>query len=211
MKDHTYQAFFANEDLPVLTDMITRLNITHDTYEIEELNEVFEANVRKGKEKGRSSLSPATLILSNGKKLRPRQVIKSDDLVCNNGIDQALDLMRGVATARFRYLGLGSGGNITPTVSDTTLVTEHTIVSRIDMNDLQKGWREPSGLKMLFGGILGEIGSLTVTEFGIFTNSTGGQMLNHNNFQPRSISRSSLRFILFFSSVIEFVPKATGI
>jgi hypothetical protein len=210
MKDHTYQAFFANEDLPVLTEMITRLNITHDTYEIEELNEVFEANVTRGKGKGKSSPA-AALILSNGKKLRPCQVIKSDDLVCNNGIDQALDLMRGVASARFRYLGLGYGGNVTPSVLDTTLVTEHTAVSRIDMNDLQKGWREPSGLKMLFGGILGEITALTVTEFGIFTSSTGGQMLNHNNFQPRSISRSSLRFILFFSSVIEFVPKATGI
>ena len=193
-RDWTYLAAFHKKDLPSLEEMAKHIRETHDTDMIEDINQRFE-----NKDKH----------LNNG--IEILGITKTEDVMTDPGLRSIIDNAMGIGT-RMQYMATGSGPTSTPSTSDIALAAEHS-PPRIDMN--VQGWREPIGMKMFYGGISGEVGPSTVNEIGIFTTSSGGIMLNHENFGANNLVRSAASQIglevyrtnvFIFSVVVEFCP-----
>ena len=167
--------------------MIREINETHNTDIIEDLNNRLE---RRDSE------------LGNGIKIQG--VTKSEDLAANVGLQQCINLVLGTSSTRWRYMGYGTG-TTAATTADTALTAE--VSPRVDMT-LFGGWREAVGMKLFFGGILGESVGLSVRETGVFNNPSGATILNHNVFANNPLSRNAFQSVFMFSSVIEFCPVA---
>lgn len=187
VKDWAYLAAFKRKDLPSLYEMVAKINETHDTDLIESFNEKCEQKIN-----------------CENTSLPFEQVIKSDDLVVTAGLQQNINIILGTSATRWQYMRHGIGGSTAATIAQTALTTEGA--GPIDMATFA-GWREPVGMKLYFGGILGETVAVTnITEAGVFNASVAGIMLNRNCFPNNSLQRSLNTLVFIISSVIEFCP-----
>lgn len=197
-RDWAYAATFDKKDLPSLQDMARYIRETHDTDMIEVFNTRCEQKL---------NFSTESTELDNG--IEIQSVIKTEDIVVNVGLQQCINLIIGTSSIRWGYMVSGSGPAATPSISDTALAAEHS--PRTNMNT--NGWTEPKGMKLFFGAIVGGLSPLTITELGVNTASSGGILLNHENFGNNTLGRSSTDSIVanqifILSIVVEFCPVA---
>lgn len=194
-RDWAYMASFKRKDLPSLYEMARQIQQTHNTDIIEDFNQKCEQQIN-GK-------NPELRI--GDKTIGFEQVVKSEDLVVLGGLDQCIRIIQGTSAVRWQYMVVGTGGNIAATTAQTALTTEGT-PPRIDMS--LQGWRESVGMKLFFGGVLGETGSFLsgVDEIGVFNSSAGTTMLNRIAFNPNPLSRTFGANVFILSSVVEFCP-----
>lgn len=129
----------------------------------------------------------------------------ADDLAVNAGLDQCIRLIMATSTALWRYMEIG-GSNNSATLGDTALFSPYTI-TRCDMSLL--GSREPVGMTIRFLAIFYEgFPTTTIKECGIFSQVTGGILLNHNTFKENPLNKIVNQQAAIISSVIEFCPRA---
>jgi hypothetical protein len=192
-RDWAYLAAFNEKELPSLQQMIKQVNETHNTQIIEDFNSRCEQRIKEG----------------------DHTVTKSEDLVVNAGLQQSINLILGTSSTRWRYISFGAG-TTAANVSNTSLGLDASgsLSPRVDTT--VQGWNEAVGMKLFFGGVLGEsiyqINS--ITELGIFTSLTIGTMLNRNVFANNSLTRATTTMgaftfakqVFIFSIVIEFCP-----
>jgi hypothetical protein len=193
MKDWAYQAAFEKEDLPYLYKFARKVRRTHDIRLVEDY-------LTKCQQK----IDDHNPILQVGNKcLEFAEVVKSDDLVVNGGLQQYINIVLGISAVRWRYIGYGFGTTAT-LVTDTTLASEF-VTPRIDTTLF--GWALSQGLKLFFGGVIGEsVNTASISELGVFNNSSGVTMLNRNMFSGNTLTRTLGNAVFILSSVIELVP-----
>jgi hypothetical protein len=197
-RDWAYRAAFDRKDLPSLQEMARHISQAHDTDMIEDFNAKCEQKLNENGE-------TTTTRLNNG--IEIQSVTKAEDLTVNGGLQQCINIILGVSSTRWQYMGLGTGGAIAPAdILQTTLTTE-VAGGRIDMAASGRGWREAVGMKLFFGAIGNEQAATnTLTELGVFTASSGGTMLNRNAFPNPGLPHTINRGAYIISSVIEFCP-----
>ena len=188
VSDRWYAALFDKKDLPRIYRLAEKIRATHDNKLIDEFN---ESCVRKFNDH-----NP----MING--VEPLQATKSGDMVVNSGLKQCLDIIIHVSTARFQYMGSGTGiGN--PFTTQTALETE--ILPRVDVSLF--GWRENASTSLQFAGIFGDSRPTnTISEAGIFNLSSAGIMLNRTMFSQLPIAHTVNVTGYVISSVVDFVP-----
>jgi hypothetical protein len=194
-KDWAYGAEFEGKDYSLLCRMAQMIRNTEDRPLLEEYYDKCERKFNDHK----------PVLQVGNKQIQFVQVVKSDDLATNPGIDQYLRLVLNSSSLRWTHIGYGFGGTTSnPNVADVGLNSEYS--ARINLSTL--GWARVAGTKMMFGGIIGESISATPTnEMGVFNSSSGGIMLNHNHFNQIPLSRTTGRSVFILSSVFEVVPK----
>jgi len=189
MKDKTYCALFAKEDLPSIYRMAekVRSGSIH-------LSDTFNQECERRWNDQRNTIYPFL------------EVNKSDDLVVTAGLNFMVDQILGATTTRWRYMANGTDGGLglPLAISNTTLGAESG--SRIDMTTF--GWSLAAGLTLRFAGIFGEsVPTITVTECGVFTASSAGTMLNRNLFGSNFTIVHTINITGYvISSVVEFLP-----
>jgi hypothetical protein len=196
-RDWAYGAEFQHDDLPTLLKMAKIIRTTEDTRLLEDYYAKCEKRLNDHK----------SVLTVDNKNIEFIQVVKSDDLATNPGIDQYIRIALNTSSARWTHIGYGFGGTTAnPNVADVQLNAEYS--ARISCLSTL-GWARVAGVKMMFGGIIGESISATPTnEMGVFNASSGGIMLNHNNFNQIPLSRTTGRSVFILSSVYQTVPKA---
>jgi hypothetical protein len=195
-KDWAYGAEFDAKDSPYLHKMAKMIRETEDTRLIEEYYNKCERKY-----------NDHTPVLNVGNKdIEFIQAVKSDDLAVNAGIDQYIRIALNTSSVRWRYIGYSYNFNAPPGVGDTLLFAAESW-PRIDTS--VNGWARVAGTKMMFGGVIGEsVGVQSIWEMGVFNNSSGTTMLNHNVFVGMPLSRTIGRSVFILSSVYQTVPKA---
>jgi hypothetical protein len=123
-------------------------------------------------------------------------------MIVTGGINLCLDQILGVSSVRWQYSGKGtSNGPVTG--GQSQLIVE--VSPRADMT--LAGWREYAGSTLRFAGIFGDTHpSISVSECGVFTTSSGGVMLNRNMFYTNLIFHTVNVSAFLISTIIEFVP-----
>jgi hypothetical protein len=195
-KDWAYGAEFEAKDYPLLCKMAQMIRTTEDHPLLEEYYNKCE---RK--------FNDHNPVLNVGnKQIQFVQVVKSDDLAVNAGIDQYIRIALNTSSARWTHIGYGFGITAAA-VGDTVLSAEYG-TPRIDISTL--GWARVAGTKMMFGGVIGEsVAVSSISEMGVFNSASGGIMLNRNVFIGSLIlSRTTGRSVFILSSVYQTVPKA---
>src|SRR5262245_40585184 len=135
--DHNYLAYFPIYQKPTIQHLIRYVNFTHDVSPIENLMQIFET--------GQGAL------YYRGYKIQPRTVYKEEDILTLPGLTECINQMRGTVNP-WRFMGVGNTSDAAfATVNDAALASE--ISSRVDMSDVNLGWRETAGMKLLFGAI----------------------------------------------------------
>src|SRR6185503_12777217 len=168
MKDICYASLFDKKDLPYVYRLAEEIRATHNQDLITEFNNTLDNKWNDHNH----------LLHVGNKDIEIQQVSKADDLVVTAGVNQCIDQILGSSTTRWQFMARGTG-TTTPAAGNTTLVTESG--SRIDMSSF--GWREYASSSLRFAGIHGEtIPTITINEFGVFTTSSAGIMLNRNVF-----------------------------
>jgi hypothetical protein len=197
-RDWAYGAEFYQEDLPYLYQMASIIR-----QQPEDNNKLLESYYEKCQKKVDDHKPVITI---SNKNIEFIQVVKSDDIAVTTGLQQYINLVLGISSTRWRYIGYGNGGTTAnPSVGDSQLNAEYS--GRIDTSAL--GWARVAGLKMMFGGIVGETISASPTnEMGVFNASSGGIMLNHNHFNQIALSRSIGKSAFILSSVYQLSPRA---
>jgi hypothetical protein len=195
-RDWTYQVAFDKKDLPSLQEMARHIRETHDTDMIEDFNLKCEQKLTGANE-------PA--VLDNG--LEIKAVTKSNDLVVNGGLDHCIKIILGQVSTRWSHIGVGSGVVPAALITDTTVASE-SLSARI--NTAAVGWREAVGMKLFFGGVLGEDYPLTsISNIGVYNGAASGDvLLNHTVFNNNLLTRIQDHAVFIFSSVVEFCPVA---
>jgi len=196
-KDWAYGAEFNFEDYPLLLKMAKVFRNSQDIRVVEEYYDKCEKRLNDHK----------VVLTVGNKNVEFIQVVKSDDLAVTGGLDQYINLVLGISSARWQYLGYGQGGTTAnPNIADFQLNSGYA--NRINCLG-SFGWARVAGMKMMFGGIVGEsISASPTNEMGIFTASSGGIMLNHNHFNQMPLNRTTGRSVYILSSVYQISPKA---
>lgn len=199
-RDWTYLAEFSQDDLPALQEMVKHINETHDVETIE----LFNSNCERVLHDLKGDYGAPI----------PNQVVKTDDLVVNAGLQQCINIIIGTSSVRWRYMAIGELVVAAPTISDTAMAAAEG-TSRVDIS-ANGGWREAVGMKLFFGAIVGHAYLKgVVRETGIFNTQSGPTMLNHNVFNNNFLSRSLgvgepgiYKSLFIISNVVEFCPVA---
>lgn len=190
-KDWAYLVSFDRSELDAAQQMIRNINENKDVSIIENLHEICEQMLATG----------AAFPTIEG--LTISSVVKTDDLATNPGLQQAINIIIGTSSTRYRYMGHGIG-TAAPTIADTGLGSES---GRIDMSVGNTGWRLAVGMKLFFGGLVDEQ-SLTnsPTELGVFNSTSGATMFNRSVFG--AVGRTIGRTGAIITCVVEFCPLA---
>jgi len=196
-KDWAFGAEFDIDDYPTLLQMASIFRNSEDTKKIEEYYEKCQKRVNDHK---------PVLTIGN-KNIEFVQAVKSDDLATNPGLDQYIRLAMKTSSTRWSHIGYGSGGTTAnPSVSDTVLNTEYG-TGRISCFSVL-GWARVAGMKIFFGGIIGETTVASpINEVGVFNASSAGIMLNHNYFNQVPLTRILGRSVFILSPVFQIAPK----
>jgi hypothetical protein len=195
-RDWAYGAEFHHEDIPALKKMARIFRSTEDTRLIEEYYNACEKRLNDHK----------PVITVGNKNVEFIQAVKSDDLAVTLGLQQYINITLGLSSARWTHIAYGFGGTTAnPNIADFKLNSEYS--ARITCSTL--GWARVAGLKIMFGGIVGEsIAASPINEMGVFNASSGGIMLNHNNFNQIPLTRTIGMSAFILSSVYQLAPKA---
>lgn len=199
-RDWAYMVTFDRKDLPSLEEMAWHIRETHDTAMIEDFNLKCEQKLKTGAAE-----------LNSG--IEIKQVIKSEDLVLNGGLNHCINLILGTVSTRFSHFGIGSGGAI-PAITDTALGSE-VLAHRITL-----AWAEPVGMRLFFGGISSQTDGFTpatVVELGVYNGSAAGAVLLNRTQYANTAQRPTQPVAGFstpqissapilVSAVIEFCP-----
>lgn len=99
------------------------------------------------------------------------------DVFTTVGKQQVAKLMGGITASAFKYIALGTGTSADASVSDTQLGTETsaTGLARVLVTPTQSS----NVTTWTYTFTNSSTGSVTITEIGIFDNSSGGNMLRH--------------------------------
>jgi len=189
MKDKTFCALFAKEDLPSIRRMAEKIRKCNDY----QLSDTFNQECQRKWNDQRNVSFPFL------------EVSGADDLVVTTGLNFMIDQILGITSVRWQYLGKGTdNGTVVPLAIGNNILGAE-VLPRIDMSLF--GWRLSAGLTLRFAGIFGEsVPTITVSECGIFTASSGGTMLNRNMFKGFQIPHTFNVTGFVISSVIEFMP-----
>jgi len=192
-KDWAYLVSFERRsELDAAHQMIRNINETQNVSIIENLHALCEQKLTSG---ATSSPTIEGFTISN--------VLKTDDLATNPGLQQAINIIIGTSSTRYRYMGHGYG-TASPTIADTALQLQS---ERIDMSVGDTGWRLAVGMKLFFGGLVDE---QSVTNFprelGVFNSTSGGTMFNRSVFSENLVSRTQSRTGAIITCVVEFCP-----
>jgi hypothetical protein len=194
VKDYAFAALFDKKNLPSLYKLAEKVRATHDTSLIDNYIRMCQQKV--------DDHNP--ILQVGNQNIEFIQVSKADDLVVTAGLDRCIDIILGISSTRWQYMGKGTSTG-TPATSNSLLGAE--VTPRVDMNIA--GWREYDGMSLRFAGIFAEThATITVNECGVFTGSAINTtpMLNRNGFSTNALTHTINTSAFVLSSVIEFVP-----
>ncbi len=204
-KDWTYMAAFKEKDLPSLQEMVKHIRETHDTDMIEKFNAKCE-----------QKLAGQAATLDNDVEIQ--EVIKTDDLVTNLGLQQCINLILGTSGTLWSHiLASRHSSAVAPTTSDTALNIGSGGPFVFPLATY--GWSEPKGMKLFFGTLVYQTPAsptlTTINEIAVYNGALmTNVMLNHetffNNQLVRNITGDLTVYanVFILSCVIEFCPVA---